>query len=237
MEDIFIALDFPTWDEAQHFLTFHSLEAVPVKVGMELFYREGPEMIAKLKEKRHPIFLDLKLHDIPTTVYRAMKNIAKLEVDIVNIHAFGGSEMIKRAKEGLYDGSKGEKVPQLIAVTLLTSFHEQSLSEEFKINESMEQYVVHLAELAKNNGSNGVVCSVHEVPAIKKSCGEDFLTITPGIRLEGTNEDDQKRIATPEMARQYGADKLVIGRSITRAKDPYQMYERAIKEWKNASFF
>jgi len=227
---VYLALDFPSWSEAEEFLTTNELQGVPVKVGMELFYREGPTVVEKLKKNNHPVFLDLKLHDIPTTVQRAMQNIASLNVDLVNIHALGGGEMIEFAKEGLLAGNSSGNT-KLIAVTVLTSMDQEILNSQLKLPGDLNENVVHFASLSKKHGADGVVCSVHESTEIKKGCGEDFLTITPGIRLKHTNQDDQKRIATPRVARQQGVDYLVIGRSITKAEKPYEAYQKAIKEW------
>ena len=225
---LYLALDFPNWSESEQFLKENKLSGIPVKVGMELFYREGPALIEKLKENQHPIFLDLKLHDIPTTVRRAMKNLAKLEVDIVNVHALGGGEMIAEAKEGLLHG--GANQTKLVAVTILTSMNNQTMNQELRIPGQLEEQVINLAKLSKDNGADGVVCSVHEVKGIKQACGEGFLTVTPGIRLENTSSNDQQRIASPAFAKQSGSDILVIGRSITKAENPRAAYELAIKE-------
>lgn len=225
---IYLALDFPDWKEAEQFLTTNELSGVPVKVGMELFYREGAALIEKLKENNHPIFLDLKLFDIPTTVHKAMKNLAKFDVDIVNVHALGGSKMIAAAKEGLLQG--GAVNTKLIAVTVLTSMDNETIKKELFIENDLQEQVVHLAELTKNSGAEGVVCSVHEVESIKAACGPDFLTVTPGIRLADSNADDQVRVATPAAAKEKGADVLVIGRSITKAENPKAAYEKALKE-------
>ncbi|MCJ0931269.1 orotidine-5'-phosphate decarboxylase [Virgibacillus halodenitrificans] len=232
---IYLALDFPTWKEAERFLQVHQLEHIPVKVGMELFYREGPALIEKLKEKGHPIFLDLKLHDIPTTVMRAMVNLASMEVDIVNVHATGGSEMIKRAKEGLIKGSSSSPNTKLIAVTVLTSMDKAVMNKELRLSGEVEEQVVRLATLSKESGADGVVCSVHEANAIKTACGSSFLTVTPGIRLEDSKQNDQKRIATPHFAKINGADILVVGRSITKAINPRQAYDQIIKEFEHGS--
>lgn len=231
MNDIYLALDFPTWHEAEAFISQNQLQGVPVKVGMELFYREGPEVIKRLKENNHSIFLDLKLHDIPTTVYKAMRNIAKLEVDMINVHALGGREMMMRAKEGLMEGAHSNHQTKLLSITVLTSLNNDMLTDELFINESLKDYVVHLAKITKESGVDGVVCSVHEVPAIKKVCGSSFLTVTPGIRLTDGDQDDQIRVATPAFARESGADKIVIGRSITNAIYPQTSYSQAIKGW------
>ncbi|WP_226037965.1 orotidine-5'-phosphate decarboxylase [Aquibacillus saliphilus] len=230
---IYLALDFPTWEESSAFIDSNGLQGIPVKVGMELFYREGPRVIEQLKENNHSIFLDLKLHDIPTTVNKAMKNLAKLGVDIVNVHALGGSEMIKAAKEGLIKGAVNKEVPKLLAVTLLTSMGESTLKQELHVNDTIESTVVRLAKLANDSGADGVVCSAHEANKIKISCGFDFLTVTPGIRLTNSANNDQKRIATPVFAKQNGADAIVIGRSITQAKQPIKAYQQALKEWGN----
>ncbi|RDW18528.1 orotidine-5'-phosphate decarboxylase [Oceanobacillus arenosus] len=227
---IYLALDFPTWGVTERFLENNQLHGVPVKVGMELFFREGPSIIEKLKANNHPIFLDLKLHDIPTTVKRAMKNLAALEVDIVNVHALGGGEMIKHAKEGLLSGSSTHKT-KLIAVTILTSHDKEIMNNQLLIPGGLKDNAVHLAYTAKQSGADGVVCSVHEASLIKEKCGYDFLTVTPGIRLAETGFDDQKRVATPKFARENDADILVIGRSITKSDNPYQAYWKALEEW------
>ncbi|MGM8211814.1 orotidine-5'-phosphate decarboxylase [Virgibacillus sp. W0430] len=229
---IYLALDFPDWRSTNQFISTYELQGIPVKVGMELFYKEGTRVIEKLKENNHPIFLDLKLHDIPTTVYRSMRNLAELEVDIVNVHALGGSEMIKRAKEGLnYRTSSHET--KLIAVTILTSMDERTVHEELSLSNRLEDSVKHFAKLAEQSGADGVVCSVHEANIIKAACNASFMTVSPGIRLQASSQDDQKRIATPAFARKNGADAIVIGRSITKANDPYKAYEQAVKEWEN----
>lgn len=230
MNPIYLALDFPTFKDANHFIEENKLQGVPVKVGMELFYREGPDILKRLKENNHPIFLDLKLFDIPTTVHNAMRNIAKLDVDLVTIHALGGSEMIKRAKEGLQSESNHTK---LIAVTILTSFDKETINHELLIPGELNDHAVHFAKLAQTSGADGVVCSVHEASSIKEACGPDFYTVTPGIRLQDSSQDDQKRVATPGAARQQGSDFLVIGRSITKAENPLAAYENALKEWEN----
>lgn len=233
MEEIYIALDFPTWVEAKAFLEKNDLSGIPVKVGMELFYREGVYVIEQLKQKGHPIFLDLKLHDIPTTVMYAMRNLAQLEVDIVNVHALGGSDMIKRAKEGLQAKSRVANATKLIVVTVLTSMNQQTLQHLMLHDKALLDYTLHLATTAKEADADGVVCSVHEVEHIKQVCGEDFLTVTPGIRLEHSQADDQKRIATPLIARRANTDAIVVGRSITHAKNPLQAYKEVVEEWEN----
>src|SRR5690625_2213288 len=322
VNNMYVALDFPSWEKTETFISKHDIQGVPVKVGMELFYREGPDVIKRLKENQHPIFLDLKLHDIPTTVFRAMRNIAELEIDLVNVHALGGMEMMKQAKAGLHAGAHSDHETKLIAVTILTSFDKKTMNQElllpgeladqavhlakrseehtselqsyttlFRSNiaeleidlvnvhalggmEMMKQakaglhagahsdhetkliavtiltsfdkktmnqelllpgeladQAVHLAKLAKQSEVDGVVCSVHEAEVIKAMCGQDFITVTPGIRLDASGRNDQKRVATPHYAREHHADRIVIGRSITQSEDPREAYERAIKEW------
>ncbi|MGP4106919.1 orotidine-5'-phosphate decarboxylase [Virgibacillus sp. L01] len=230
--NMYLALDFSTWNEAKMFIDTHRFQGIPVKIGMELFYREGPRLIEKLKQDNHDVFLDLKLHDIPTTVMKAMTNLADLEVDMVNVHALGGSEMIKRAKEGLNSGSSNHET-KLIAVTILTSMDDTSLYKELNIGGSVDENVVRLADTANKNGADGVVCSVQEAKKIKDVCGSSFLTVTPGIRLQGSDGNDQKRIATPALARNNGSDFLVVGRTVTNAEDPKLAYEKVQKEWLN----
>ena len=233
MNNIYLALDFPSWGETKQFIETNELKGVPVKVGMELFYREGPLVVEKLKEDNHPIFLDLKLHDIPTTVRKAMKNIAGLGIDIVNVHALGGSGMISAAKEGLISGEATGHKTKLIAVTILTSMDSETMHHELLLPGDLAKNAVHFAQLARNSGADGVVCSVHEAKQIKAVCGSSFLSVTPGIRLEQSAQNDQKRIATPAFARRNSADILVIGRSITQAENPYEAYEQAVKEWED----
>ena len=229
----FLALDFSTGEEAKTFLQTHSLDGVPVKVGMELFYREGPEIVKWLKENGHAIFLDLKLHDIPHTVEKAMYNLARLGVDIVNVHGLGGSKMIQAAKRGLEEGADTH-IPKLIAVTLLTSMDQDTLNDELRIDDDIAKTAEHLAVLAKNNGADGVVCSAHEAHLIKQACGDTFLTVTPGIRLSDSSKNDQARIATPSFAKRNGADYLVIGRTVTNAENPSRAYQQVVEEWKYA---
>lgn len=227
---IYLALDFEDFNTADAFLTKHDLTDIPVKVGMELFYKEGPDVVKKLRARNQDVFLDLKLHDIPTTVYKAMKNIATLDVQITNVHALGAGEMIRRAKEGLVEGSN-KSVADLIAVTLLTSHSEKTVREELHLSRSIDDSVLDLATLAKANGADGVVCSALEVPRLKQRLGEAFLTVTPGIRLVDSEHDDQQRVATPALAKQNGADYLVIGRSITQSSDPKKQYLKALEAY------
>ncbi|WP_164669072.1 orotidine-5'-phosphate decarboxylase [Virgibacillus doumboii] len=234
-ENMYLALDFPTWDEAKHFIDENNFHGIPVKVGMELFYREGPDLIERLKQDNHNIFLDLKLHDIPATVGKAMKNLAKLGVDIVNVHALGGSEMIIQAKEGLLSGNVSGHETKLIAVTVLTSMDDEMMNNELMIQGKVQDNVLHFADFAKKNGADGVVCSVHEAMRIKDVCGPQFLTITPGIRLQESDNNDQKRVATPSFARENKADILVLGRTITNAQDPKAAYKKVLEEWGNGN--
>lgn len=232
---IYIALDMESWSVAKQFIDKNHLHGLPVKVGMELFYREGPAVIEKLKENNHPIFLDLKLHDIPATVMKAMRNIAALEVDMVNIHALGGRDMMHAAKEGLLQGSTTQKPPLLVAVTILTSITNDVLEDELALSRNVTDQAVRLASMAQKSGVDGVVCSAHEAFDIKEVCGKQFITVTPGIRLTSTSHHDQKRVMTPGQARENQADILVIGRSITTSDEPLEVYNKAKKEWEHAT--
>ncbi|WP_219914562.1 orotidine-5'-phosphate decarboxylase [Thalassobacillus sp. CUG 92003] len=214
------------------FLADHQLDDIPVKVGMELYFREGPAIIHKLKDKGHAIFLDLKLHDIPHTVYNTMVNLSKLDVDMVNIHAAGGSAMIQAAKSGLEDGSF-EQRPLLTAVTQLTSTDAMTFQSENLTAHSIEEAVLHYADLAKHAGADGVVSAVGDVSLIKQQCGSSFITVSPGIRLANDSMDDQKRVSDPGMAYEAGSDAIVVGRAVTRSADPKDTYERIRKEFQN----
>lgn len=228
-----IALDFPTKVAVEQFLSRFEGKSLNLKVGMQLFYKEGPSMIDMLKAAGHWVFLDLKLHDIPNTVKEAMRNLASLQVDMVNVHAAGGTAMMEAALEGLELGlTRGQKRPLCIAVTQLTSTSEQMLKNELLIHEGMEQTVSHYAKLAKQSGLDGIVCSALEVPTMKQAM-EGFITVTPGIRLIGDRADDQTRIVTPTKAKQLGSDFIVVGRSITRSNNPLAAYERVVAEWQN----
>lgn len=229
---LIIALDFPNKQDVFKFLELFQGEKLFLKVGMELFYQEGPPIIYELKEKEHQIFLDLKLHDIPNTVKSAMKGLAHLGCDLVNVHAAGGKEMMMAALEGLDAGTiSGHKRPGCIAVTQLTSTTEEQMKREQLIGVSLEESVLQYALLAKESGLDGVVCSTHEVAMIRNQIGDSFWTVTPGIRLTEDNIHDQKRIATPEFARKNGATAIVVGRSITRAKEPFEIYQTIKKQW------
>ena len=228
-----IALDFSSHAEVQAFLDlFPPEETLFVKVGMELFYQEGPAIIKLIKSRGHSIFLDLKLHDIPNTVEGAMKGIAKLGVDMINVHAAGGSQMIKAALKGLREGTpEGKAIPKLIAVTQLTSTSESAMKEEQLITVSLLESVVHYAVMAMNAGADGVVCSPLEAQVVAAATKPAFLRVTPGIRPESHDHQDQVRVATPSMARQIGSTHIVVGRPITKAEDPVKAYHQIEKEW------
>ena len=224
MSRTIIALDFSNKEEVMNFLKDFK-EPVYVKIGMELTYACGLDMGREVKEMGHKIFLDLKLHDIPNTVKGGMKNLAKLGVDIVNCHCAGGIEMMKAAKQGILEGTpEGQEPAKLIGVTILTSTSKEMMNEELGIEGEVIDTVIRYAKNAKAAGLDGVVCSVHEAKAIHEACGADFLTVTPGIRLAGNSVDDQKRVATPSFAKEQGCDMIVVGRSITKAADPYATY-------------
>lgn len=227
---VIVALDFENKDKTINFLESFK-EPMYVKVGMELFYGSGLDIIKEIKKLNHKIFLDLKLHDIPNTVKSAMRNLAKLDVDIVNLHASGGSKMMIAAKEGLIEGAVDGKVPLLIGVTELTSTSQEMLETELQVNNTVLGSCINLAKLAKQSGLDGVVCSPKEVEGIKAACGKDFLTITPGIRLADSAKDDQVRITTPSDARQLGSDFIVVGRPITKAVDPVNAYNKIKKDF------
>ncbi|MFS0778704.1 orotidine-5'-phosphate decarboxylase [Neobacillus sp. 3P2-tot-E-2] len=230
---LIIALDFANRKEVEQFLQPFNGKQLFVKVGMELFYQEGPEIVHYLKGNGHRIFLDLKLHDIPNTVKSAMKGLARLECDLVNVHAAGGKEMMRAALEGLDEGTAaGSKRPACIAVTQLTSTSEDQMNKEQLISVPLETSVLHYASLAKEAGLDGVVCSAWEAKPIREKLGDSFYTVTPGIRMEEDNTGDQKRIATPEFARDAGVSSIVVGRSITRSKDPVKSYEKWVDAWR-----
>lgn len=227
--DVIVALDFPSAKEVYSFLDKFEEEKLFVKIGMELFYAEGPEIVREIKRRGHKIFLDLKLHDIPNTVMKAMASLSKLDVDMCNLHAGGGSEMMKAALKGLTraDGTR----PLLIAVTQLTSTDSDMLKNELLISESMEKTVESYALNAKNSGLDGVVCSPLEAAKVHSACGNNFLTVTPGVRFAGGEKGDQKRVTTPEEARKIGSDYIVVGRPITAAGDPVAAYKLAKKQF------
>lgn len=226
---IIVALDFPDVERARACVTQLRGTATYLKVGMELYYRAGEAFIYELKEQGFKIFLDLKLHDIPNTVKGAAGTLTRLGVDMLNVHASGGIKMMEAAREGMLQGlSNGQKVPKLIAVTMLTSTDQQTMNYVMRINGSIEEQVIHLSKLTKLAGLDGVVASPLEVEVIKESIGADFITVTPGIRPLGTDMNDQKRVTTPEEAIQLGTDYMVIGRAITGAEHPGEAYNRIL---------
>ncbi len=233
LERIIVALDYPSPAGAKTLLT--ELEGLPCyfKVGMQLFYAAGPQFIFMLKESGHKVFLDLKLHDIPNTVKGAAESITRLGVDMFNVHAAGGSRMMEYALEGVEEAVSrriGLKRPIILGVTQLTSTDKRTLNEEIGISGSIEDAVIHYAELAKGSGLDGVVASALEVPLIKRVCGEAFLTVTPGIRPEGAAVSDQSRVMTPKMAFANGSDYIVVGRPITSAESPRIALESIVEE-------
>ena len=229
--DVIVACDFASGAETLAFLDRFRDEARKpfVKVGMELFYAEGPEIVREISRRGHRIFLDLKLHDIPNTVKKAMASLSRLDVDIVNLHASGTLEMMKAALEGLTrpDGTR----PLLIAVTQLTSTSEERMQRELLISAGINDTVVHYARNAKEAGLDGVVCSPLEAGMVKEACGQDFLTVTPGVRFASGDKGDQVRVTTPARAREIGTDYIVVGRPITAAEDPVAAYRRCVAEF------
>lgn len=228
-KDVIIACDFNSAEETFAFLDKFTGKKPFVKIGMELFYAEGPQIVREIKKRGHKIFLDLKLHDIPNTVMKAMKVLSSLDIDMVNIHAAGTIAMMEAALTGLTreDGTR----PLLIAVTQLTSTSENRMQSELLINSSLEKTVMHYAENAKKAGLDGVVCSPMESEAVHNVCGKDFVTVTPGIRFADSAKDDQIRITTPAKAKEIGSDYIVVGRPITQADDPVKAYERCVEEF------
>ena len=228
---VIIACDFPNAQQTLAFLDMFQGEKPFVKIGMELFYGAGPDIVRQIKERGHQIFLDLKLHDIPNTVKKAMMVLRDLDVDICNLHASGTIRMMEAALEGLTrpDGSR----PLLIAVTQLTSTDQNALKNDLLIEKPIDEVVMHYALNAKNAGLDGVVCSPLEAGKVHEVCGSDFLAVTPGIRFADGDIGDQKRIMTPAEAKKIGSDYIVVGRPITAAKDPVEAYLRCVKEFCN----
>lgn len=228
-KDVIIACDFASAEETFAFLDRFTGRKPFVKIGMELYYAEGPEIVRQLKARGHKIFLDLKLHDIPNTVKKAMTVLRKLDVDIVNLHAAGTTAMMEAALEGLTrpDGTR----PLLIAVTQLTSTDQEALENDLMIHAPMAEVVMHYAETARKAGLDGVVCSPLEAGKVHAVCGKDFLTVTPGVRFAGGEVGDQKRVMTPAAAKEIGSDYIVVGRPITAAPDPVAAYERCVAEF------
>lgn len=228
-KDVIIACDFADKETALSFLDKFKGRKPFVKIGMELFYAEGPQIVREIKARGHKIFLDLKLHDIPNTVKKSMAVLSRLDVDMCNLHAAGTSRMMEAALEGLTrpDGTR----PLLIAVTQLTSTDQEAMERDLLIKEPIDKVVMHYAETAKNAGLDGVVCSPLEAQKVHEVCGEKFLTVTPGVRFADGDIGDQKRVMTPEQAKKIGSDYIVVGRPITAAPDPVAAYERCIKEF------
>ena len=228
-KDVIVALDFDGREKTLAFLDRFTEEKPFVKIGMELFYAEGPSVVREIRARGHKIFLDLKLHDIPNTVKKAMAALSALDVDIVNVHAAGTGAMMSAALAGLTrpDGTR----PLLIAVTQLTSTDQDMLEKELWIEKPMEEVVLHYAEIASIVGLDGVVCSPLEAGSIHERCGKNFLTVTPGVRFAGGDAGDQKRVTTPVRAKELGSDYIVVGRPITQAEDPVAAYRRCVAEF------
>ena len=228
-KDVIIACDFNSAEETFAFLDRFTGKKPFVKIGMELFYAEGPQIVREIKKRGHKIFLDLKLHDIPNTVMKAMKVLSGLDVDMVNILAAGTIALMVAALKGLTraDGTR----PMLIAVTQLTSTDEERMQKELYINKSLEETVMHYAQNARTAGLDGVVCSPLESERVHDACGNSFVTVTPGIRFADSEAGDQVRITTPARAREIGSDYIVVGRPITQAADPVAAYERCVEEF------
>lgn len=228
-KDVIIACDFASAKDTFEFLDKFTEEKPFVKIGMELFYAEGPEIVREIKRRDHKIFLDLKLHDIPNTVKKSMAVLSKLDVDMTNLHAAGTIDMMKAALEGLTreDGTR----PILIAVTQLTSTSEERMQNELLINASINDTIVKYAQNAKEAGLDGVVCSPLEAGMVKNACTKDFITVTPGVRFADGEVGDQVRVTTPEKAKEIGSDYIVVGRPITQADDPVAAYRRCCAEF------
>ena len=230
-KDVIVACDFDSAEKVFKFLDlFEGLDRKPfVKIGMELYYAEGPSIVREIKARGHKIFLDLKLHDIPNTVKKSMAVLSRLDVDMTNLHAGGTIRMMEAAIEGLTrpDGTR----PLLIAVTQLTSTDDTALREELYIEKPMKDVVLGYARNARDAGLDGVVCSPLEAGTVKEGCGEGFFTVTPGVRFADGDVGDQKRIATPARAKELGSDYIVVGRPITQAEDPVAAYERCVAEF------
>ncbi len=228
-KDVIIACDFSSAEQTLAFLDRFTGRKPFVKIGMELYYAAGPEIVREIKARGHKIFLDLKLHDIPNTVKKAMAVLSRLDVDICNLHAAGTAEMMRAALEGLTrpDGTR----PLLIAVTQLTSTNQEALEQELLIDRPIDEVVMSYAQNAKNAGLDGVVCSPLEAEKVHRVCGESFLTVTPGVRFADGDKGDQKRVMTPAQAKTIGSDYIVVGRPITAAADPVAAYQRCCDEF------
>ena len=228
-KDVIVACDFASAEDVFSFLDKFTDRKPFVKIGMELFYAEGPQIVREIKKRGHKIFLDLKLHDIPNTVKKSMAVLSRLDVDMTNLHASGTVRMMEAAIEGLTrtDGTR----PILIAVTQLTSTDQESMENDLLINKPIDEVVMHYASNAKKAGLDGVVCSPLEAGKVHDRCGNDFVTVTPGVRFADGDVGDQKRVMTPEQAKKIGSDYIVVGRPITAAEDPVAAYNRCVKEF------
>lgn len=228
-KDVIVACDFSSAQQVFDFLDKFTERKPFVKIGMELFYAEGPQIVREIKKRGHKIFLDLKLHDIPNTVKKAMNVLSNLDVDITNLHAGGTIRMMEAALEGLMrpDGTR----PLLIAVTQLTSTDQQAMEDDLLIKEPIDEVVIHYAKNAAKAGLDGVVCSPLEAGKVHANCGEKFLTITPGVRFADGDIGDQKRVMTPAQAKEIGSDYIVVGRPVTAAEDPVAAYNRCVAEF------
>lgn len=228
-KDVIIACDFDSAEKVFAFLDKFTDKKPFVKIGMELYYAEGPSIVKEIKKRGHKIFLDLKLHDIPNTVKKSMAVLSRLDVDMTNLHAAGTKRMMEAAIEGLTrpDGTR----PMLIAVTQLTSTDQESMENDLLIKEPIADVVMHYASCAKDSGLDGVVCSPLEAEKVHTSCGRDFITVTPGVRFADGDVGDQKRVMTPAEAKKIGSDYIVVGRPITAADDPVAAYERCVREF------
>ncbi|MBQ8216995.1 MAG: orotidine-5'-phosphate decarboxylase [Oscillospiraceae bacterium] len=228
-KDVIVACDFAGRKQVFEFLDKFTDTKPFVKIGMELFYAEGPQIVRDIKARGHKIFLDLKLHDIPNTVTKAMRVLSGLDVDMTNLHAAGTTAMMEGALKGLTreDGSR----PMLIAVTQLTSTDQESMERDILIHEPIDKVVMHYAQTAKNAGLDGIVCSPLESGKVHEACGKDFVTVTPGVRFAENDSGDQKRVMTPAEAKRIGSDYIVVGRPITAAADPVAAYERCVREF------
>lgn len=230
MKDLIIAMDFPSKEKADEFLVNFKGQKLFLKIGMELFYKEGPQIVKEYKKLGHKIFLDLKLHDIPNTVKSATKSLIDLDVDMINFHISGGFNMLKEANEVIINSNKNIIA---LGVTMLTSNDENIMHKEIKIdnNLSLNDVILSYANLAKNAGLQGIVCSALEVPKIKENLGDNFVTVTPGIRPKSSQSDDQKRVVSPSDARNLGSDYVVVGRPITKSENPLDAYRKIKKEF------
>lgn len=228
-KDVIVACDFASRKEVEAFLDRFEGKKPFVKIGMELFYAEGPDIVREIKRRGHKIFLDLKLHDIPNTVMKSMRVLSNLDVDLCNLHAAGTVRMMEAAIQGLTRPDSTR--PLLIAVTQLTSTDQESLENDLLIEKPIEEVVMHYAKNAKKAGLDGVVCSPLEAGAVHNACGNDFLTVTPGVRFADGEVGDQKRVMTPAQAKEIGSDYIVVGRPITAAPDPVAAYERCVAEF------